>query len=933
MEDKRLFLLDAMALVYRAYYALIRSPRVTSFGKNTNAQFGFTNYLVDLLKKENPTHIAVVWDTKAPTERHESFEDYKANRESAPEDFNEAIPDIKTIVEGFNIPSIEVDGYEADDIIGTLAWKASDLGYTVYMVTPDKDYGQLVRENVLIYKPGYRGNSFEIIGISDVCKRWDIEHVHQVIDVLAMMGDAVDNIPGIKGVGEKTAAKLLKEYGSLEGVIANAENIKGALGEKVRNGIEDAKMSKMLATIITDVPVEFNEADYQYTEINADILREIFTALEFKSIGARVLGEQISPVAITEEQSAPKGTQGSLFDTAAVAAAVSDDDYFTTLQSTPHDYHLIDSLEAVEQLVQTLSTSNEICIDTETTGIEPRSARIVGISFSVKKHSGYYIPFNDSWSKPVEIIEKLQPLFVRKDVLWIGQNLKYDMVVLKNYGVEINSPYFDTMLAHFSIAPESKHGMDFMSRKFLQYEPLPITDLIGPKGKHQLNMKDIPVEQVKDYAIEDTDVTLQLKQVLKEKIEEEEVQRLFYEVENPLVKVLADMEFEGVNLDVAFLQNYAAALGKEIIELERKIHEAAGHSFNIASPKQLGEVLFGELKLMEKPKKTRTGQYATGEDVLQKIKFKHEIVDHILSFREMSKLKSTYAEALPLLVLPETGRVHSSFSQAVVISGRLSSNHPNLQNIPIRTERGKEIRKAFIPRDQEHILLSADYSQIELRVIAALSGDEGMINDFKHGKDIHTATAARVYGVEESEVDSTMRRNAKSVNFGLIYGQSAFGLSQNLNISRTEAQDIIEQYFREYPQIKAYMDEIKNIGYEQGYVSTIMGRKIKLTDIQSSNGTIRAFAERLAINAPIQGSAADMIKLAMINIHQALNEQKLRTKLILQVHDELIFDVYQPELDQVSKLVKEKMEHALELPHEVPVIADWGTGMNWLDAH
>lgn len=933
MEDKRLFLLDAMALVYRAYYALMNSPRVTSYGKNTNAQFGFTNYLVDLIKKEKPSHIAVVWDTHAPTERHEQFLDYKANREAAPEDFKEAIPDIKKIIEGFNIPSLEVDGYEADDIIGTLAWEASDLGYTVYMVTPDKDYGQLVRENVFIYKPGYKGGSFEIMGIKEVCEKWDISRVDQVIDILGMMGDAVDNIPGIKGVGEKTAAKLLKEYDNLEAVIANASNIKGALGEKIRNGIESAVMSKMLATIITDVPIAFHEESFLMADLNKEALQEIFTNLEFKTIAARVLDTQIAGVAPSNKRTAPTIAQSSLFDAPDNDNAIAEETYFKSIQNTEHQYHWIQSKDDLHSLVNTLQTQKEICIDTETTSVAARAAKLVGISFSYQKHHGYYIPFNDDWSQTDEILAILKPLLEKEDMLWIGQNLKYDMIVLKNYGINIQAPYFDTMLAHFSMAPESKHGMDFMSRKYLQYEPVSITNLIGAKGKNQLNMKDVPIEQVKEYAVEDTDVTLQLQKIFKAKIETEGVHRLFYEVENPLVQVLADMEYEGVKIDVDFLKSYAASLEKELIDIERKIHEAVGHSFNIASPKQLGEVLFDELKLDEKAKKTKTGQYATGEDVLQKLKHKHEIVQDILDYREMSKLKSTYADALPQLVLPETGKVHSSFSQAVVVSGRLSSNNPNLQNIPIRTERGRAIRKAFIPSDEQHILLSADYSQIELRVIAALSGDVNMIQDFIQEKDIHTATAARVYNIAENEVDSTMRRNAKSVNFGLIYGQSAFGLSQNLNISRTEAQEIISQYFKEYPQIKVYMDQIKQEAYEKGYVETIMGRKIRLADIQSSNATLRGFAERLAINAPIQGSAADMIKMAMIQIHKSFKAAQLKTKLILQVHDELIFDVAQDELEIVTQLVKEKMETALLLPNNVPVVAAWGTGKNWLDAH
>lgn len=929
MSDKRLFLLDAMALVYRAYYALVSSPRITSKGKNTNAQFGFTNTLVELLRKEKPSHMAVIWDVSGSTERHENFLDYKTNRQAAPEDFEQAIPDIHRIVEGFNIPCFGIEGYEADDIIGTLAWKASDLGFEVYMVTPDKDYGQLVRDNVFIYKPGYKGGSFEILGPKEVCEKWNIKRVDQVVDILGLMGDAVDNIPGIPGVGEKTAAKLLAQYDTLENVLAHADEIKGALGEKIRNGKDLAIMSKMLAKIITDAPVEFEYDKYLVKEMNREALKEIFTELEFRTLGARILGDQLGAPA-DEVKTPAAAAQQDLFAATNTDSIPSE---FNTIKTVAHDYRMLRTQQEIEGFVQDALKQKEICIDTETTGLDACSASIVGMSFSWHPHSGFYIPFNDHTLAKEDKIRLLKPLLDREDILWIGQNIKYDMIVLRQEGIYLKGAHFDTMIAHYSIYPDGKQGMDFLARKLLNYEPIPISDLIGPKGKNQLNMKDVEPELVKEYAVEDTDITLQLKHVLDKLLDESGRRPLFEEVENPLVPVLADMEWEGVRLDTEFLKNYAQQLDEEIKQVERRIHEYAGHSFNIGSPKQLGEVLFEELKLDEKAKKTKTGQYATGEDVLQKLKSKHPIIEDILLYREITKLKSTYADTLPTMVNPRTGRVHSSFAQAVVVSGRLSSNNPNLQNIPIKTNRGKEIRKAFVPANEDYLLLSADYSQIELRIMAALSGDPGMIEDFQHNKDIHTATAAKVYGLKEEEISPTHRRNAKAVNFGLIYGQSAFGLAQSLNISRTEANEIIEQYFKQYSGVKAYMDAVKEKARQTGYVETIKGRRIRLADINSSNATLRGFAERLAINAPIQGSAADMIKLAMIGVHKALKSRNLKSKLILQVHDELIFDVYKPELEEVKDLVKHQMENALHLPNDVPVIAEWGVGENWLDAH
>lgn len=934
--SKRLFLLDALALVYRAYYALIRSPRVTSKGQNVNAQFGFTNTLVELLRKENPSHIAVVWDTKAPTERHDDFTDYKANRQAAPEDFEEAIPQIKSIIEGFNIKNLFVDGYEADDIIGTLAWQASDLGYEVYMVTPDKDYGQLVKDNVKIYKPSYKGGGFEILGPKEVCEKWDIKDVNQVVDILGLMGDAVDNIPGIPGVGEKTAAKLLKEYHTLEAVLENAHSIKGALGEKVRNGVDSAIMSKKLATIITKVPIEIHCDELEVQPWNEEALIKVFSELEFKTLAQRLLPNSELATSIPVKASKNTTNQNSLFDDFSPTLDPGQSLFtnYKSIKDVDHEYVLIDSQALLEQCLQEAMLQKEICIDTETTSVDALNAKIVGLSLCWKAHKGYYIPFDINDDEDTKNkLNILKPLLLRQDVLWIAHNFKYDYLVLKNHGVELIAPYFDTLLAHYSLHPEGKQDMDNVSKNFLNYEPIPISQLIGPKGKNQKSMADVPLDIAKEYAVEDTDVTFQLKNVLESKINERDIKELFQDIENPLAVVLAKMESEGVTIDVPFLKKYSEQITNELINIESQIYDFAGMTFNIASPKQLGEILFDHLKLDEKAKKTKTGQYATGEDILVKFKDKHPIINSILDFRELSKLKSTYVDALPQMVNPTTGKIHSSFSQAVVITGRLSSNNPNLQNIPIKTARGREIRKAFISNSEETILLSADYSQIELRIMAAISGDNALIEDFKAGRDIHTATAARIYGVSLEEVTSDMRRHAKSVNFGLIYGQSAFGLSQNLGISRTEAQDIIAQYFNEYSGVKKYMDEIKVKAAEDGFVTTMKGRRIVLKDISSSNATLRSFAERIAINAPIQGSAADMIKKAMIEIDKEITNQKLKSRMILQVHDELVFEMHKSEQETFPLIIKNIMENALPLSHGVPVVAEWGVGENWLDAH
>ena len=969
--SKKLYLLDALALIYRAYYALIRTPRITSTGINTNAQFGFTNTLLEIIKKENPSHIAVCFDTHAPTERHTDFADYKANREEAPEDLLSSLPHIKAIIEGFNIPVVECDGYEADDVIGTLAWQAADLGYEVYMVTPDKDYGQLlVKPNVYMWKPPAFGNEREILDAEKIKAKWDIARVDQVIDMLGLMGDAADNIPGIPGVGEKTAAKLLKEYDTLEGVLANADKIKGAMGEKVRAGVDSAIMSKKLATIITNVPVQFHEEDYKISEKNIPALTEIFNLLEFKTLGKRILGsgfEVVSEAAkekqvdlfgnevkVPKEKSiktrttilnSEQGTQ-EVLEASDESNRISQDEVDEeelpqlvvnkNITNTEHKYESVVGVEAINKLITILEKEKEICIDTETTGIDANNVTLVGLSFAIKEHEGYYIPVineEDQKNNAENILSLFKPLFENLHITWIGQNLKYDFLVLKWYGVEVKGKTFDTMLAHYVIEPEGRRSMDLLSAQFLGYEPVSIETLIGKKGKNQGTMRDVPLEQITEYAAEDADITLQLKNCFSPLIEKRGVTKVFNEVENPLVRVLVDMEYEGVKVDVGFLNDYSKVLEEEAKKAEERVFEQAGVRFNLASPKQLGEVLFDILKLDSKAKKTKTGQYATGEDVLSKMAAKHKIVDDILNFREFTKLKSTYVDAIPALINPKTGRIHTSYAQAVAVTGRLSSTNPNLQNIPIRSERGREIRKAFVPRDPSRVLVSADYSQIELRIVAAISGDPNMCEAFKQGKDIHTATAAKVYGINEGDVTKEMRYKAKSVNFGIIYGQGAFGLADNLGISRTEAKEIIDNYKKEFPNIQKYMDEQINNAKELGFVETLMGRRRWLRDINSSNFTVRGFAERNAINSPIQGSAADMIKLAMIRVHNEMKKKPWESKMILQVHDELVFDAVESELPALKELILNCMTGAMVLPNGVPVEAEIGVGKNWLEAH
>ncbi|MCZ4243375.1 DNA polymerase I [Pedobacter punctiformis] len=933
---KKLFLLDGMALMYRAHFALSKNPRFTSTGINTSAVMGFTNTLLDVLKKEKPTHIAVVFDTEAPTERHTSFEAYKAHRQAMPEDLSAAMPYVIKLITGFNIPVITSDGYEADDIIGTLAKKAEQKGYQVYCMTPDKDFAQLVSENIFIYKPARMGNDMEILGVKEVLAKWEIDNVLQVIDILGLWGDAVDNIPGIPGIGEKTAKLLIKQYGSMENIIANSHELKGKQRENIENFAEQGLISKKLATILLDVPVELNEQELELCDPSRDLLEPLFTELEFRTLGRRVFGDGFSVTTAKFQE----GTQTDLFGnqpgeaiqyTNTLEEEPAEKLPAKTIENTEHNYQLVDTVEKRADLIKLLLTQKQISFDTETTGTDANMADLVGLSFSIKPGEAYYIPVSAIREEAQAIVDEFRVVLENDKIDKIGQNTKYDILVLKWYGVQVAGRLFDTMLAHYLIDPDTRHGMDVLSENYLGYSPISITTLIGPKGKNQGTMQDVPVEKVVDYAAEDADVTLQLAHIFEPKLKELNADKLAEEIENPLVYVLADIEKEGVRIDIETLKTYSTELEKDIIRFEQNVYDKAGVKFNLASPKQLGEVLFDKLQLDPKAKKTKTGQYQTGEDVLMALASKSDIVQDILDFRQLQKLKSTYVDALPLMVNPKTGRVHTSYNQAVAATGRLSSNNPNLQNIPIRTERGREVRKAFIARDENHILLSADYSQIELRIIAHISQEENMIDAFNKGIDIHTATAAKVYGIGIEEVDGTQRRNAKAVNFGIIYGQSAFGLSQNLGIPRKEAAEIIEQYFTQYPGIKRYMSDTMNFARENGFVETIMGRRRYLRDINSANQTVRGFAERNAINAPIQGSAADMIKIAMINIHKDMKAQNLQSTMTMQVHDELVFDVLKSEKEAMKIIIQDRMKNAIKTT--VPIVVEIGEGDNWLAAH
>ncbi|MSP57489.1 MAG: DNA polymerase I [Flavobacteriaceae bacterium] len=982
MTKGKLFLLDGMALIYRAFFAFSQNPRMTSKGFNASAMFGFTNTLLEIIRKQKPTHIAVVFDTPAPTKRHIQYTAYKAQREAMPEDLRLSIPFIFRIVEGFNIPVIAMDGYEADDIIGTLAWKAGDLGYDVFMMTPDKDFGQLVRENVKIFKPGRMGNDDEILGIQEVLSKWEISDPKQVIDILGLWGDASDNIPGVPGVGEKTAKKLIQEFGSMEVILENTHQLKGKLQENLIAFAEQAKMSKWLATIDTAVPLELDIENFSLKPLDETLLRNVFDELEFRNMLRRAMSEAAaahsmpiprpassapvpgleSPRVENNEDKnahAPMGFDlfGQPISTAvkkqsrnAKIASVDqakplnifeesypeDNDEtlpplkYKTLADVDHQYRIAENTSQRAKLLAELQAAEAFCFDTETTGIESMQASLVGLSFSTKAFTGWYVPIPITRDEAALILDEFRDIFAspkRK----IAQNIKYDISVLRNYSVAIAPPFFDTMLAHYLLEPDQRHNMQWMSEKFLGYTPISIETLIGKKGKNQGNMKDVPLAQIAEYASEDADITIQLYGILRDAISERGLDKLLYEVEMPLVTVLEEMEREGVKIDVAFLQDYSKELLTQVRMVQSTIFGLAGNTFNIASAQQVGNILFEQLKLLEKPKKTKTGQYQTDEESLNSILDKHPIVQQILDFRTLQKLKSTYVDALPLLVSEKTGRIHTHFNQAVAATGRLSSQNPNLQNIPIRTELGREIRKAFVPQGTEKQLLSCDYSQIELRIIAHISADKAMQEAFHQGIDIHIATASKVWDVPVDQVDKEMRRKAKTVNFGIIYGISAFGLSQRVGISRTEAKEIIQQYFIQFGGIKDYMDETVLKAKEMGYVETILGRRRYMRDINSVNAVMRGFAERNAINAPIQGSAADMIKLAMIHIQDWLKAEKCKTRMLLQVHDELLFEVPREELLWVEPKIKSLMENAL--PLNIPVLVESGIGSNWLEAH
>lgn len=922
--------MDGMALIYRAHFALSKNPRFTATGVNTSAVMGFTNTLLEVLKKEQPTHIAAVFDTAAPTIRHLEFETYKAHREAMPEDLAAAIPYINRLLEGFNIPVITLDGYEADDIIGTLAKKAELDGFETYCMTPDKDFAQLVSDKIFLYRPARMGNGAEIHGVQEVLDKWEVERVEQIIDILGLWGDAVDNIPGIPGIGEKTAKKLIKEYGSVENIIQHSNELKGKQRENVENFAEQGLISKKLATILLDVPVELDDNNLVLEAPDRDILEPLFAELEFRTLGRRVFGEDFN----VNDAKPVQGQQFDMFSQPQGQMAEEEPSIPVTpgknIKNTDHSYKVLLTSQEIDDFLSLLKKEDVISFDTETTGIDANNCDLIGLSFAWTVGEAWYIPLSRDRQECLSILNRFKDILENQQITKIGQNIKYDVLVLSWYGIQVQGSLFDTMLAHYLIDADSRHNMDILAENYLGYTTIPISDLIGPKGKKQLNMKDISVDLVGEYACEDADITLQLKEALLPLLDSQTL-LLANEVEFPLIYVLAAMEKEGIQLDVDVLSDISKEITLEIRQMEQLIHDKAGVHFNIASPKQLGEVLFDKLALDPKAKKTKTGQYQTGEDVLTRLAAKSDIVQDILNFRQLQKLKSTYVDALPLLINGRSGRVHTSFNQAVASTGRLSSTNPNLQNIPVKTARGREVRKAFIPRDENHVIVAADYSQIELRLVAEISGDKNMKDAFIKGLDIHTATAAKVYGVELDEVTSDMRRNAKAVNFGIIYGQSAFGLSQSLGIPRREAADIIEQYFIQYPGIRDYMDNTIAFAKEHGYVETLLKRRRYLRDINSQNATVRGFAERNGINAPIQGSAADMIKIAMIQIHQDIIDRNLKGKMTMQVHDELVFDVPREEVDVFKEIVENRMKNAIKT--EVPIIVEIGVGVNWLEAH
>ncbi len=929
-NTKKLFLLDAYALIFRSYYAFIKNPRITSKGLNTSAIFGFLLTLEEVLQKQKPSHIAVVFDTPIPTFRHEMFKDYKANRDETPEDIKKAVPYIKRIIEAYNIPVIDCPGFEADDVIGTLARKASQKGFTTYMMTPDKDFAQLVTENTVMFKPSRSGNESIQWGVDDIKREFSIQRPEQVIDILALMGDSSDNIPGAPGVGPKTAMKLIAEYGSVEEVFKNTDKLKGKLKEIIENNREQIEMSKKLATIKLDVPVEFNEKKLETEIPDSQKLKILFDELEFRTAATRILSEiekQEKPKEEKPELHPVESTQGSLFSDSGEIVAVTPK---SAIDNVSHNYKMISGEDELKDIIRQAGTLKEFCFDTETTGLDPLNSEIIALALSWEKGSGYLIHFPESQQETNNLLQIIRPLLENPDILKIGQNIKFDINVLGNYGIEVSGPFFDTMIAHYLLEPDMRHNMNLLSEIYLSYSPVHIESLIGEKGQTQKNMRSVPVEELKEYAVEDADVTFQLKNIFEPKLIAEGLSGLASEIEMPLIKVLAEMERNGVILDREELKAITIDLRDDIIALEKEIYKLAGTEFNISSPKQLGDILFIRLKLDDNARVTRTKQFNTSEDILQRLKHKHPIIEEVLEYRGLKKLLSTYVEALPQLIDKKTGRIHTSFNQAVAATGRLSSNNPNLQNIPIREERGREIRKAFVP-EEGFIFFSADYSQIELRLMAHLSRDKSMISDFLSGNDIHAATASKIFGVEIKDVTREMRGRAKTANFGIIYGISSFGLSERLTIGRKEAKELIDGYFSSYPGVKAYMDESIRKAREKGYVTTMFGRRRYLRDIHSRNQVVRGNAERNAINAPIQGSAADIIKIAMVRIHEKLKARKYRSRMILQVHDELIFEVYNPELEELKDLVLTEMSNAAKL--EVPLKVDWGTGKNWLETH
>ncbi len=926
---KKLFLLDAYALIYRAYYAFLKIARKNSKGINTSPIYGFLNTLQDVINREKPTHMAVVFDPSGPTFRHEAYEQYKAQRQETPEDIRIAKPYIKQLVEAYRIPVIQVDGFEADDVIGTLAQKAEALGFDVFMMTPDKDYGQLVSEHRFIYKPRFGGNGYDVLGPKEINEKFDLDNPLQIIDLLGLMGDSSDNIPGCPGIGEKTAIKLLKEFGSIDNLLQNTAQLKGVLKTKLESNRELIEFSRFLATIKTDVPIDFEEEVFLMKEPDTEVLVKLFTELEFRNHLNKLLNNDITGV----KTSQPKIIQGNLFGIDEFEDPVVQSNLnptFLNIKTVEHKYVTINDDDAVEVLIRELSSVTEFCFDTETTSVEPLAAELVGIAFAIEPHKAFYVPFPKNQNEAKNLAQRFKPVFENRSIKKIGQNIKFDLMVLRNYDINLAGDLFDTMIAHYLINPELRHGMDYMAEILLQYQTIHIEELIGQKGKNQLNMRDVAEDKITEYACEDADITLQLKQKLESQIVENGMEKLFYEIEMPLVGVLAQMEINGILIDDFALAQSSQTMTNELLKIDHEIKKFADKDININSPKQIGELLFEHLKIVEKAKKTKTGQYVTDEETLEKLKGKHPIVVKILEYRGLKKLLSTYVDALPMLINKKTNKIHTSFNQTVTATGRLSSSNPNLQNIPIRDEKGKDIRKAFIA-DEGCSFLSADYSQVELRIMAHLSGDTNMIEAFRSNHDIHTATAANIYKVPIEQVTADMRRKAKTANFGIIYGISVFGLAERLNISRSEAKELIDGYFETFPMVKTYMEGCINNARERGFVETIFGRKRYLPDINSHNANVRGFAERNAINAPIQGSAADIIKIAMIRIAKRIANEQLETQMILQVHDELNFNVPNKELERVSLLVKEEMENAFQL--QIPLKVDIGIGKNWLEAH